>query len=92
MPLLWKDAPVIWRAKGYNHTTAADALEAEFGTRKKLGRTSISILVKTQCEPCPPEVERFIRDMLPVLDQESWPCISPGWPRGRPRRTPRPSR
>jgi len=72
MVLLWRKAPKIWKAKGYTLTTVADELEKEFGTGRKLGRGPISLLVKTQCEPCPPDVEAFIRERLPVKDQESW--------------------
>jgi len=58
--LLWRQAALIWRAKGYTHTEAADALEARFGTNNGYGRSRITILVKTQCEPCPPEAVEFI--------------------------------
>jgi len=70
--LLWRNAPKIWKAKGYSHTTVADALEKEFGAGRKLSRAPISLLVKTQCEPCPPDVEQFIRERLPVKNPETW--------------------
>ncbi|HLL53540.1 MAG TPA: hypothetical protein VK447_08345 [Myxococcaceae bacterium] len=70
--LLWRNAPRIWEAKGYSQQTVADALEEEFGTGQKLGRTALSILVKTQREPCPPEVEQFIREKLPVKEPKRW--------------------
>ncbi|HLL84066.1 MAG TPA: hypothetical protein VK420_15480, partial [Longimicrobium sp.] len=71
--LLWRDAPRIWKAKGYtSHAAAADALEERFGSGKGLGRTSISLLVTTQYEPCSPEVEAFIRHELAIKNEETW--------------------
>jgi hypothetical protein len=70
--LLWREAPRIWEAKGYTQHTVADALEEKFGAGRKLGRTALSILVKTRCEPCPPEVEQFLREELTVQDAKRW--------------------
>ncbi|HLL52467.1 MAG TPA: hypothetical protein VK447_02915 [Myxococcaceae bacterium] len=70
--LLWREAPRIWEAKGYTQQTIADALEEKFGTGRKLGRTALSILVKTELEPCPPEVEQFLREELTVRDAKRW--------------------
>jgi len=75
--LLWRIAALVWHAKGYTHTTAADRLEERFGEGNGLGRSRISVLVKTQCEPCPPEVAEFILSNdeetgLKVLDPKRW--------------------
>ncbi|HLL53510.1 MAG TPA: hypothetical protein VK447_08195 [Myxococcaceae bacterium] len=70
--LLWRNAARIWKAKGYSLTTVADELEKEFGSGRKLTRGPLSLLVTTRCEPCPPDVEQFIREGLPVKNRESW--------------------
>ena len=75
--LLWRQAALIWRAKGYTHTTAADALEARFGEGNGFGRSRITLLVTTRCEPCPPEVAEFILDDdedtgMKVRDPDRW--------------------
>jgi len=75
--LLWRQAALLWRAKGYTLTQATDAMEARFGTNNGYGRSRVSILIKTQCEPCPPEAAEFIlsndeKTGLKVLNAKRW--------------------
>jgi len=72
--MLWRQAALIWRAKGYTHTEAADALEARFGRNKGFSRSRITVLATLQCEPCPQEVAEFLLNdaLLKVRDAKRW--------------------
>jgi len=69
VPATWGQLAKRWLAKGYTHTDASDKLGEAFG--EGFSRTTISILAKTRCEPCPPEVADLI-EKLPVLDAKRW--------------------
>jgi len=75
--LLWRQAALIWQAKGYSNGSAADALEAHFGSNEGFSRSRISTLAALKCEPCPPEVADFILNELEVLNAKRWAKFQP---------------
>ena len=72
MQLTWRQAVLVWQAKGYSHTRAADRLEERFGEGEGYGRSRITLLVTTRCEPCPPEVADFLLNEMEVLNAKRW--------------------
>src|SRR4051812_32214153 len=69
--MLWRKASRKWQAKGHTLTSVADKIEARFGKSRKLGRSTVGVLVTTKQEEVPPDVLEFL-EALPVLDEETW--------------------
>jgi len=75
--LLWRQAALIWHAKGYSHEEAADALAAKFGTNKGFSRSRISTLAALEREMCSPKVSDLILNELAVIDAAGWAAFQP---------------